>query len=53
MGMGGNGNVNVYTKKIMGMGTKRLADMIMGMGLKLVGMGRNEKAESHSCTPLN
>jgi len=33
-------------------GNKRLDGVGMGMGLKLVGMGRNGKAGSHSRTPL-
>ena len=32
---------------------KCLAGMGMEMGLKLTGMGKNWKAESHSHTPLN
>jgi len=35
-----------------GNGKKCLAGTGMEIGLKLVGMGRNRKAESHSHTPL-
>ena len=50
----GNGNGNICVQENNRNGNKCMVGIGMGigMGLKLIGMERNGKAESHSCTPL-